>query len=167
MTSQLVDLQREAELFLYREAKMLDNNRFDEWLELFTEDARYWMPITESREVGQERGPVAGEWALIEEDKRFLLKRNERLRTGLAHSEQPRSRTRRFVTNIVATENEDGTVGVESNLLVFQSRRGTSEQFFVGCRQDRVVRVEDDWKIAERMILLDHRVLPRAISIYL
>lgn len=166
MTSTVADTQREVEQFLYREAKMLDEFRYEEWLDLFTDDAKYWMPITESREVGQERSPVAGEWALFEEDKRFLVKRHERLSGGLAHAEQPRSRTRRMISNVIVTEFDDGAVGVESNLLVFQSRRGASEQFFVGCRQDRLIRVDDGFRITERAIHLDHRVLPRAISIY-
>ncbi len=159
-------LHREAELFLYREAKLLDEGLFDEWLDLFTEDARYWMPITETVEVGKERGPVAGEWSLMEEDKRFLAKRRERLAGTLAHAEQPRSRTRRFISNVLATAKEDGGLVVESNFQVFQSRRSNSEQFFVGHRKDQLQNTEDGWKIAERVIILDHRVLPRAISIY-
>ena len=37
------DVTREVEQFLYREARLLDERRFHEWLELFTEDVRYWM----------------------------------------------------------------------------------------------------------------------------
>ncbi|MDQ3476211.1 MAG: hypothetical protein M3492_07735, partial [Actinomycetota bacterium] len=54
-----------------------------EWLALFTDDVRYWMPITETREVGQPRDHVPGEWSLMEDDSRFLAKRMERLAGGL------------------------------------------------------------------------------------
>ena len=167
MTSETLDLQREVELFLYAEAKLLDNALFEQWLALFTEDARYWMPLAETREAGKERSPAAGEWSLMEEDKKFLSKRYERLMTGMAHSEQPRSRTRRFITNVLVEKCADESLLVDSNILVFQSRRDSSEQFFVGCRQDVLVRDGDGWKIAQRSIFLDHRVLPRAISIFM
>jgi dibenzofuran dioxygenase beta subunit len=166
VTSQLTDVRRDVEDFLYREAKALDEQRFDEWLTFFTEDVRYWMPITETREAGQPRDHVPGEWSLMEDDARFLAKRMERLAGGLAHAEQPRSRTRRFISNVIVTPGGDGDLVVECNFLVFQSRRGNSEQFFVGSRRDRLVTHVDSWKIAERTVLLDHRVLPRAISIF-
>ncbi|HWM76977.1 MAG TPA: aromatic-ring-hydroxylating dioxygenase subunit beta, partial [Methylomirabilota bacterium] len=38
-------LKQEIESFLYREADLLDERRYEEWLELFTEDAHYWMPL--------------------------------------------------------------------------------------------------------------------------
>ncbi len=166
MTSSLTDLRRDVEDFLYREAKMLDEQRYDGWLALFTEDVRYWMPITETREVRQGRDHPPGEWALMEEDSRFLAKRMERLAGGLAHSEQPRSRTRRFISNVLVTPGAADDLVVECNFIVFQSRRSNSEQFFVGSRRDRLVTAGDSWKIAERTVLLDHRVLPRAISIF-
>ena len=163
-SSEALDLQRDVELFLYREAKLLDSGEYDEWLALFTEDARYWMPITQTREVGKESGPVAGEWSMIEDDKRFMNLRRARLAGGLAHSEQPRSRTRRFVTNVLVIGDTDGSVVAESNILVFQSR--SSEQFFVGRREDTLVATDEGWKISNRSIFLDHRVLPRALSIF-
>jgi dibenzofuran dioxygenase beta subunit len=166
VTSHLTDLRRDVEDFLYREAKMLDEQRYDEWLALFTEDVRYWMPITETREVRQPRDHVPGEWALMEEDSRFLAKRMERLAGGLAHAEQPRSRTRRFISNVLVTPGPDDDLVAECNFIVFQSRRANSEQFFVGSRRDRIVTSGESWKIAERTVLLDHRVLPRAISIF-
>nr|WP_276508550.1 aromatic-ring-hydroxylating dioxygenase subunit beta [Modestobacter muralis] len=159
-------MRRDVEDFLYREAKLLDEQRYDEWLGLFTEDVRYWMPITETREVRQHRDHVPGEWALVEDDSRFLAKRMERLAGGLAHSEQPRSRTRRFISNVLVTPEADGDLVAESNFIVFQSRRANCEQFFVGSRRDRLVTFGESWKIAERTVLLDHRVLPRAISIF-
>lgn len=161
------DLQRDVEIFLYHEAKLLDAYRFEEWLALFTDDARYWMPIAETLEDGEEQAPVAGEWAMIEDSKGFLVKRYERLNTGLAHSERPRSRTRRFVSNVLARPEGEGAVIAESNLLLFQSRRDKSESFFVGHREDRLVQMASGWKIAERRVYLDHRVMPRALSIFL
>jgi 3-phenylpropionate/cinnamic acid dioxygenase small subunit len=68
--------------FVYREARLLDEKRFDEWYELFTDDARYWMPLT--------RGQPAGEihTSLFYEDKLLLKVRIERLRSPNAFSQQ-------------------------------------------------------------------------------
>ena len=92
------EIIREVEQFLYREARMLDNRQFHEWLELFTDDVRYWMPIRsnlypvnskaitildgsryEESEVSSE-----GDLALMDKDKDSLTRRVDRLDTGLA-----------------------------------------------------------------------------------
>ena len=68
--------------FVYREARLLDEKRFDEWYELFTEDARYWMPLT--------RGQPDGETftSLFYEDKLLLRVRIDRMRHPNAFSQQ-------------------------------------------------------------------------------
>ncbi len=68
--------------FVYHEARLLDEKRFDEWYELLTEDARYWMPLT--------RGQPNGETftSLFYEDKLLLKVRIERLRHPNAFSQQ-------------------------------------------------------------------------------
>lgn len=71
--------------FVYREARLIDEKRLDEWYELFTDDARYWMPLT--------RGQPDGELhtSLFYEDKLLLKVRIERLRSASAFSQQPPS----------------------------------------------------------------------------
>ncbi|MFN0313457.1 MAG: aromatic-ring-hydroxylating dioxygenase subunit beta [Burkholderiales bacterium] len=72
--------------FVYREARLLDEKRFDEWLELFTEDGFYWVPLA----PGQ-TDPV--NHASLAYEDRFLLKlRVERLKSPHAYSQQPPSR---------------------------------------------------------------------------
>src|SRR5262249_46874667 len=90
-----VQLQLEIERFLYLEARLLDDQEFDRWLDLYGEDTRYWVPIRETR-LGQRDGSET-EHALavphIDEDKRGLRDRVQRLQSGLAHAETPPSRT--------------------------------------------------------------------------
>jgi dibenzofuran dioxygenase beta subunit len=167
MSNYLNELRSEMETFLFHEARLLDELRFEEWLELFTEDAGYWMPIQETLDPSESRDPVEGEWALIEEKKDFLVKRCDRLKIGMAYSEQPRSRTRRSISNVLVERAENNDVTVFSNFIVFQGRRDKMGEFFVGCRRDRLQRNNDHWLIAERKIFLDQRVLPRAISVFL
>jgi 3-phenylpropionate/cinnamic acid dioxygenase small subunit len=68
--------------FVYEEARLLDEKRFDEWYELFTDDAFYWMPLT--------RGQPDGEnyTSLLYEDKLLLRIRIERLKSPHAFSQQ-------------------------------------------------------------------------------
>lgn len=54
-------LVRQIEEFLYAEAELLDQRRFREWLDLFTEDARYWMPMQRNVKFGQQSRELTGE----------------------------------------------------------------------------------------------------------
>lgn len=160
------ELRAQVESFLFHEARLLDENRFEEWLALIADDAPYWMPVFETLEGDADNSPVAGQWSVMEEGKAFLAKRLERLKTGLAHSEQPRSRTRRLVSNVLV-EGDGDEVTVRSNFILFQARRDKDGDFFVGRREDRLRRAGDSWLIAGRKVFLDHRVMPRAISLFM
>jgi 3-phenylpropionate/cinnamic acid dioxygenase small subunit len=162
------DTAYEVEQFLYREARLLDEERLHEWLDLFTEDARYFMPVRQTIQ-----GRPAGVYeedefavALIRDDKEFLTKRVLRLDSGLAHAETPPSRTRHLVTNVeVIVDGGDDEVIVHSNFVLFQGRRDRMSYQFYGKREDRLRRVDGAWKIARRKVVLDHVVLPRGLSV--
>ncbi|MBV9016643.1 MAG: benzene 1,2-dioxygenase, partial [Alphaproteobacteria bacterium] len=82
--------------FYTREAWLLDERRFKEWLDLFTDDILYFMPRRKNvhrRELQRELTPL-GDLAILEEDKRYLEMRVARLDTGMAWAEDPPSRTR-------------------------------------------------------------------------
>jgi 3-phenylpropionate/cinnamic acid dioxygenase small subunit len=74
--------QSQAAEFIYREARFLDEKRFDAWYELFTDDARYWMPLTRGQPDGRTHT------SLFYEDKLLLKVRIERLRHPNAFSQQ-------------------------------------------------------------------------------
>lgn len=86
MTS--IDTPTDADLvqFLYREARLLDEHRFEEWLDLFTEDGRYWMPL----EWGQTDRKLTA--SLLDEDLLLLRVRVERLKGNRTFSQKPKSR---------------------------------------------------------------------------
>ncbi|MBF6567716.1 MAG: hypothetical protein IVW54_02430 [Candidatus Binataceae bacterium] len=96
---------------------------------LFTSDARYVVPSRQTRDdLGSELNKE-GETGIIDEDLGFLKKRVLRLGTGLAHAEQPPSRTRRFITNVTMVRERTDEVDTVTNMLVFQSRYEHSENF--------------------------------------
>src|SRR5690349_11735175 len=176
------DVIREIEQFLYREARMLDERRFREWLDLFTDDVRYWMASRSNRyprnskaisildpdryvedDIGRE-----DELAVLDETKATLTGRVDRLDTGMAWAEDPPSRTRHMISNIeVEAVDADDELRVYSNFIVYRSRAETEEDFYVGARQDLLRRVDGAWKIAYRKLVLDQNVLSaKNVSIF-
>jgi 3-phenylpropionate/cinnamic acid dioxygenase small subunit len=90
--------------FYIREAWLLDERKFQEWLDLFTDDVLYFMPRRKNvprKEAHRELTPL-GDLAILEEDKRYLEMRVARLDTGMAWAEDPPSRTRHLIGNLEA-----------------------------------------------------------------
>jgi 3-phenylpropionate/cinnamic acid dioxygenase small subunit len=145
----------DVEQLLFREAHLLDSGRFSEWLELLAPDLRYWAPVRADVHRTQEREDEASLLPLFDETKASLALRISRLDTGLAWVENPKTRTRRFVTNILVEEEENGLVHVKSNLMLFRGRSFSDETILVGCREDKWSRSET-WLLRERKILIDH-----------
>ena len=160
------DLQHSIEQFLFREVRLLSERRYEEWLDLLTDDIRYWMPARET--VGGQPDAVSGdgEMALFDDDKEFLAARIERLRSSLAHAEQPPSRLRYFISNVEIEEVGEGEIDVRCNLLVYQSRLERTEVTYVGRREDRLRQLDRSWRIASRKVILDQTLVPRSISIF-
>jgi 3-phenylpropionate/cinnamic acid dioxygenase small subunit len=78
---------QELARFVRHEARLIDEKRFDEWYALFTDDAHYWVPA-----VHGQKSPLT-ENSLAYEDKLLLQLRLERLRSPLAYSQKPSSRS--------------------------------------------------------------------------
>ena len=110
-------LRLAVEHFLFEEAAHLDNWRLDEWLALFTEDARYVVPATDLP-----NGDPRRDLMLIDDDARRLRGRVARLKSRYAHREYPSSRTRRLISNVRLTRVEAHEVAVEASFVVYRSR---------------------------------------------
>jgi 3-phenylpropionate/cinnamic acid dioxygenase small subunit len=176
------EIIREVERFLYREARLLDERRFHEWLDLLAEDIRYWMPVRSNRypkaskaisildpdRYAEEELAKDDELAILDETKETLARRIARLDTGMAWAEDPPSRTRHLITNIeVEARESESEVKVSSNFIVYRNRGETEEDFYVGGRQDILRKVNGSWKIAGRKIVLDQNVLlAKNVSIF-
>jgi 3-phenylpropionate/cinnamic acid dioxygenase small subunit len=153
---------------LFREARLLDNRRYRDWLAMLTDDIFYVMPTRYNRlRSGRDE-----DWAVekeldelpfFEEDRASLTQRVERFYTGMAWTEEPPSRTRHLITNIeVEDDDQPDQARVFSNFLAFRSRLAghkEDEEFFFGAREDVFRCVEGDWKLARRRIITDSVVL--------
>jgi 3-phenylpropionate/cinnamic acid dioxygenase small subunit len=156
-------LVREIEEFLYYEAELLDTRHYDEWLTLLTEDIRYWMPIARNVEYGQQaeheytRELHDVNW--IDEGKHTLSQRVEQISTGIHWAEEPLSRTSHMVSNVDLLKVKGNEVTVKCRFLVYRNRQQAETDFFVGKREDTLRRVDGQWKVARRKVILDQNVL--------
>ena len=160
-------LKQEIEDFLIEEADLLDDRRYEEWLNLLTDDIRYWVPLRRNvkfgewdRELTRERQDLS--W--FDEGKETLTMRVKQILTGVNWAEEPSSRITHFVSGIrlvkispLVEAPEEVTVG--SRLLVYQNRVATETNILVGRREDILRKVDGQWKIARRKFLLDQSVL--------
>ncbi|MGH2585141.1 MAG: 3-phenylpropionate/cinnamic acid dioxygenase subunit beta [Dehalococcoidia bacterium] len=157
-----------VEQFLYREARLLDDRRFRDWLPLLTDDISYTMPtrFNRLREGPNEQWEVEkelDELCFFEETKDSLSARVERFYSGMAWAEEPPSRTRHLITNVeVLDTGTEDEVLVYSSFLTYRSRlegREDDENFFVGRREDTLRLVDGGWRLARRRIITDAIVM--------
>lgn len=163
------DVHFEVEQFYYEEAELLDDGRFADWLDLLADDLDYWMPTRTNRLRRQQALSIAarGEAALYEETKESLAWRIRRFDSGMAWAEDPPSRTRHLITNVVVRQVDpsqypDFSVNdleVRSAFLVYRNRLEREENVFAGRRSDILRRVGEGLQVARRVILLDQTVL--------
>jgi 3-phenylpropionate/cinnamic acid dioxygenase small subunit len=166
MIEQLV-LERELENFLYAEADLLDNRRYEEWLDILTDDIRYWMPLRRNIKFGQESQENSRELedlAWFDENKTTLSLRVKQIMTGIHWAEEPPSRISHFVTNIriveaIPSPTKPSEVKLSSRFLVYRNRLQDETDILVGKREDVLRRENGGWKLARRNIFLDQNVL--------
>jgi 3-phenylpropionate/cinnamic acid dioxygenase small subunit len=160
-------LKQEIEEFLYREADLLDERRYEDWLALVAEDVRYWMPMRRNVKVGEAEREFtrAGQdinW--FDEGKETLTRRVKQILTGMHWAEEPVSRISHMVSNVRLLEvnpsaAEPAEVIVRCRFLVYRNRVETETDILVGKREDVLRRADGQWQIARRKIVLDQNVL--------
>jgi 3-phenylpropionate/cinnamic acid dioxygenase small subunit len=160
-------LKDEIEDFLYREADLLDERRYDEWLALLADDVRYWMPMRRNVKVDDREREFTREGRDIswfDEGRETLTRRVRQIQTGIHWAEEPVSRISHLISNVQLVEinpsaAEPAEVSVRCRFLVYRNRVETETDILVGKREDLLRRAGDGWQIARRKILLDQNVL--------
>ena len=148
--------------FLYREAELLDERKYEEWLDLFTDDAHYFMPMRRNvphDESEREFTRAGADVNWFDEGKDTLTRRVAQIRTGIHWAEEPPSRICHMVSNVQVLHVSDTEVGVKSRFLIYRNRVETETDVLVGKREDLLRRVNGGFKIARRRIVLDQSVL--------
>jgi 3-phenylpropionate/cinnamic acid dioxygenase small subunit len=133
---------------LEREARLLDQLRYDDWLALYAPECIYWVPSTPNA------GDPRREISVMFDDRRRLEDRIYRFRTGYAWSQAPASRTVRLVTNVeaFATARDDSRM-LRSNFLISEFW-GDETRVLTGWAGHRVVRDTAGWKIQAKQVNL-------------
>ena len=160
-------LNHQIQQFLYQEAELLDERRYEDWLDLLTEDIRYWMPMRRNVKFGELEREFTREGQDInwfDEGKDTLTRRVNQILTGVHWAEEPLSRICHTVSNVQILEttpsvSEPAEVSVKCRFMIYRNRVETETDFLVGKREDVLRRVDGQWKIAQRKIVLDQSVL--------
>ncbi len=136
-----------VERFLVREARLLDEARYEEWLDLFTAEAWYWVPS----QPGQQN-PL-DTISLMYDDRRLLETRVRRLTSTQPHAQEPPSRTSRIVANPTVEESAaDGQWHIVRSKLLMVEFRLDSQRLFAGTCTHRLVQIDDDFRIAWKRV---------------
>jgi len=146
--SVMSELRAEVETFLYEEAELLDSWRLNEWVELFTEDAISHVPALDD----PNRDPAQSVF-LVADDLVRIRSRVRQLLGDTAWAENPRSQTRRLITNVRITATDGDIVRATANFLVHRCRMERISTF-AGQYQYKLVRHGASFKIAERRAIL-------------
>lgn len=151
MSSPLPDI-RPIEAFLVHEAHLLDDRRFEDWMELFAEDGVYWAPAS----VDQ-KDPYDAV-SLIYDDRAAMAIRIKRLRHPRIHVQTPPSRTTRVVANaFIEDTTDDGACLVRSKFILYEYRPSLPdalERVFAGTYHHRLISSGDGFKIASKKAVL-------------
>jgi 3-phenylpropionate/cinnamic acid dioxygenase small subunit len=166
-------LQAEVADVLSTEAELLDDRRYEEWLDFLADDIVYFVPMQRNVAVGEhadrEKTREGTDMHWFEDDKWTLAKRVEQIRTGVHWAEEPLSRVTHVITNVQVTRvapslessEEVDEVDVRCRFIVYQNRVEYEEYFFVGKRTDTLRRTDTElgWQLLRRDVTLDQNVL--------
>jgi len=137
----------DVEQFLYHEARLLDTQQLETWLELFTEDATYWVPLEKNQQDPFETS------SLIHDDRTLLELRVKQARHPRAHARQPLARTVHQVGNVVVSEGETGDITVDSTLQLIEFRN-EKQRLSGALVRHRLRRENGSFKIAHKRVEL-------------
>jgi 3-phenylpropionate/cinnamic acid dioxygenase small subunit len=142
-------LRSECEALLCHEARLIDEQRYGEWLALFARQCIYWVPF-------DDRADPRGHVNLAFDDRRRLEDRLLRLRSGYAHTMRPDRRFQHLVANVEAWEIGAERRRVVASQLVFEYRAGHEITRHVFRSDHLLMREDGAWRVrVKRCVLLN------------
>jgi len=147
--------------FLYNEGSLLDNLKLSEWAETLATDLLYNVPIRHTRSTRDSAKSIVRSCQHMHDDYRSMMGRIMRLAGNSAWAEDPPSRVRRFITNVLVYETDKADEFlVVSNMLVTRNRFDDDHYDLIsGVRTDILRADEASFKLARREIIIDQAVL--------
>lgn len=141
------ELLKEAEQFLYREARLADERRYREWENLWTDDGKYWVPAN-SGDIDPEL-----EMSIIYDNRSRIALRVNQFYTGKRYAAEAASKLRRIVSNVELLEVNGNEVRVASNVVVYESAR-RHENHWASANEHLIRKVDGQWKLAFKKVTL-------------
>jgi 3-phenylpropionate/cinnamic acid dioxygenase small subunit len=133
--------------FLVDEARLLDERRFRDWMELFAEDGTYWVPA-----VPGQKSPM-DQASLFYDDRDLMKTRIERLDHPRIHVQTPPSRTVHLVGNVVIEQSDDGRGEfVIGSTVIMVEYRDDAQRIFAGRQRHRLRRHGDTFHIVQKRV---------------
>lgn len=141
--------REQFEIFLIHEARLLDERKFEDWMELFTKEGIYWVPSTTGKP------DPYNEASLFFDDRELMKTRIERLRHPRIHIQTPPSRTNHMVSNVIVEEAEQDkeTYLISSSMLMGEYRLDV-QRFFMGRQFHRLTRKGNSFQISLKRVNL-------------
>jgi len=142
-----LDLLREVEQFVYREARFADDHRYDDWEALWAPEAIYWVP------AGADDIDPTTQMSIIFDNRSRIATRIKQLHTGKRHAQNPVSRIRHLITNVELLDGDEDQVEVGANVLVYESReRGVT--IWAARTEWTLRRTDEGFRIARKKVML-------------
>ena len=145
--TETVDVYRLVEQFLYREARLMDANDYDEWLALWALESTYWVPCNEDDADPREN------IAIIYNSRKQLEDRVWRLKGLHAHAQRPKSRLSRVVSNIELESDDGAEITVHSGFVLCEVRKNET-RFWAGKNLHVLTRSDDGLRIKMKKVML-------------
>jgi p-cumate 2,3-dioxygenase beta subunit len=142
--------REDVEAFLFHEAALLDGWRLDEWQQLLTDDATYYVPPNDHPDSDHRIALFT-----IADDRERIRQRVIRVLDPNCHAEFPHSRTRRMIANVRILGHDGEIITVEANFVCYRFRRHGRIREYVGRYRYRLKRQAGSFLIKERRVLLD------------
>ena len=135
----------EVEQFLYHEARLLDTGQLEAWLDLYTEDAIYWVPLERDQQEAVETSSI------IHDDRTLLELRVKQARHPRAHARLPLARTVHQVANVMLLGEENGELRVSSTLQLIEWRN-ERQRLWGALVEHRLRRAGASFRIARKRV---------------
>jgi 3-phenylpropionate/cinnamic acid dioxygenase small subunit len=140
--------RQQVENFLYREARLMDDNAYDAWLDLYAADALYWVPCN-----ADDIDP-ARQISIYYDNRERLEERITRLKSGAAHAQEPKSRLLRLISNVeIGDAADNGDITVYANFHLTELRR-SRQRLIAGRTQHKLRPTDGSFKIVLRKVML-------------
>lgn len=162
--SETTELQIEVEQFIYREAAVVDQGRWQEWLEMYTEEMIYWAPswVNENELTTDPEAEVS---IIYMNNRKELEHRIWRFTSGESPASYPLPRTNHMVSNVAITAVDGDEITVSSNWMS-QSYRDKEQRIYGGYYTHTLIRQSGELKISRKVVVLLNDVVDGFVDVY-